>query len=85
MAVVREEGSVGIVELKKFTFAQPPNELRLECGRTLGPITLAYETYGEMNVHKRQLHSGVSRPFRGLRMRRVSTRPMIPNQAGGII
>jgi len=52
MAVVREEGSVGIVELKKFTFAEPPNELRLECGMTLGPITLAYETYGEMNADK---------------------------------
>ena len=44
-----EEGSVGIVETKYLTFAPPPNEVTLECGRTLGPITLAYETYGELN------------------------------------
>jgi homoserine O-acetyltransferase len=44
-----EEGSVGIVETKYLTFAVPPNEMTLECGRTLGPITLAYETYGELN------------------------------------
>jgi homoserine O-acetyltransferase len=44
-----EEGSVGIVETKCLTFAAPPNEMMLECGRTLGPITLAYETYGELN------------------------------------
>ncbi|HXX22151.1 MAG TPA: homoserine O-acetyltransferase [Terriglobia bacterium] len=44
-----EPGSVGIVETKYLTFAEPPNEMTLECGRTLGPITLAYETYGELN------------------------------------
>ena len=42
-------GSVGIVETKYITFSAPPNEMTLECGRTLGPITLAYETYGELN------------------------------------
>jgi homoserine O-acetyltransferase len=42
-------GSVGIVETKYLTFAEPPSEMTLECGRTLGPITLAYETYGELN------------------------------------
>ncbi len=47
-----EERSVGIVEPKFFTFAEPPSELELECGRKLGPITLAYETYGEMNSQK---------------------------------
>jgi len=44
-----DEGSVGIVETKHLTFAAPPHEMTLECGRTLGPITLAYETYGELN------------------------------------
>ncbi|MGA2075350.1 MAG: homoserine O-acetyltransferase [Terriglobia bacterium] len=44
-----EEGSVGIVETKHLTFAEPPHQMTLECGRTLGPITLAYETYGELN------------------------------------
>ena len=43
-----EEGSVGIVETKYFTFAEP-HPLLLESGAKLGPITLAYETYGELN------------------------------------
>jgi homoserine O-acetyltransferase len=46
---MEESGSVGIVETKHLTFAKPPHEMTLECGRTLGPITLAYETYGELN------------------------------------
>ncbi|MGA2385554.1 MAG: homoserine O-acetyltransferase [Candidatus Bathyarchaeia archaeon] len=35
-----------------YTFAQPPDELTLESGEMLGPITLAYETYGELNPEK---------------------------------
>ena len=46
------EKSVGIVEAKYFTFAQPPGELKLESGQSLGPITLAYETYGTLNKDK---------------------------------
>jgi homoserine O-acetyltransferase/O-succinyltransferase len=42
--------SVGLVEKRFFTFAYPPNELVLECGDTLGPVTLAYETYGRLNA-----------------------------------
>jgi len=38
-----------IVETLYFTFAQPPNELVLESGQKLGPITLAYETYGTLD------------------------------------
>jgi len=38
--------SVGIVETQFVTF---DTELRLESGRILGPITLAYETYGTLN------------------------------------
>jgi homoserine O-acetyltransferase len=44
--------SVGIVETKYFTFANSPNELILESGEKLGPITLAYETYGKLNDQK---------------------------------
>lgn len=44
-----EPGSVGIAETKYFEL---PSQLLLECGRELGPITLAYETYGEMNADK---------------------------------
>ena len=44
--------SVGIVETKYLTFAAPPNELALEGGERLGPVTLAYETYGKLNAKK---------------------------------
>ncbi|MGQ9640068.1 MAG: homoserine O-acetyltransferase MetX [Candidatus Bathyarchaeia archaeon] len=47
-----EEGSVGIVKTQYFTFAEPPNEMILESGKKLGPITLAYETYGKLNKNK---------------------------------
>ncbi|MBE3069490.1 MAG: homoserine O-acetyltransferase [Planctomycetes bacterium] len=40
--------SVGLVETQTFTFAEPPDGLALECGRRLGPMTLAYETYGRL-------------------------------------
>jgi homoserine O-acetyltransferase len=40
------------VETKYFTFAEPSNELTLESGEKLGPITLAYETYGKLNSQK---------------------------------
>ncbi|HUW61104.1 MAG TPA: homoserine O-acetyltransferase [Candidatus Bathyarchaeia archaeon] len=45
-----EPGSVGVVETKVHTFAESPNEMALDCGRRLGPITLAYETYGTLNA-----------------------------------
>ncbi len=44
--------SVGIVETKFYTAFEPPNELRLRSGMTLGPVTQAYETYGELNKDK---------------------------------
>ncbi len=47
-----EKSSLGIVETKYFTFAHAPDELVLESGQKLGPITLAYETYGELNKDK---------------------------------
>jgi homoserine O-acetyltransferase len=40
---------VGVVETKYFHFAPPPNELVLENGEKLGPVTVAYETYGQLN------------------------------------
>ncbi len=47
--VIIDEGSVGIVETKYFTFAEGQDTFRLENGLTLGPVTVAYETYGELN------------------------------------
>jgi len=44
-----DQDGVGIVATQFFTFAEPPNELVLESGVKLGPITLAYETYGALN------------------------------------
>ena len=65
-------------ETKYFTFAHPPDELTLESGEKLGPITLAYETYGTLNheksnavlvvhalsgdAHVARLHAGDSNP-----------------------
>lgn len=43
--------SVGIVERKYFTFAQD-EPMPLDSGETLGPITLAYETYGRLNAER---------------------------------
>ena len=40
--------SVGLVRTQCFTFAEPPDEMELDCGRRLGPVTLAYETYGQL-------------------------------------
>lgn len=44
--------SAGRVEKKYFTFAEPPNEMVLDSGRRLGPITIAYETLGTLNTDK---------------------------------
>jgi homoserine O-acetyltransferase/O-succinyltransferase len=40
------------VETQYFTFANPPNELVLKSGIKIGPVTLAYETYGRLNTDK---------------------------------
>jgi len=42
-------GSVGIVQPQTVTLFEPPDVLQLECGRTLGPIEVTYETYGQLN------------------------------------
>ena len=43
--------SVGIVERKYFTFAED-EPMILDSGESLGPITLAYETYGTLNADR---------------------------------
>src|SRR5512137_2205302 len=44
--------NVGIVETRYFTFGNNGNELVLENGKLFGPITLAYETYGNLNEER---------------------------------
>jgi len=41
--------SVGKVEKRFFTFAEPPDAMTMESGQALSPGVLAYETYGELN------------------------------------
>lgn len=48
----KEKNSVGIVKPQYLTFAEPPNEMLLENGTKLGPITICYETYGELSSKK---------------------------------
>ena len=40
------------VETKYYRFANPPDELLLESGEKLRPITLAYEKYGTLSADK---------------------------------
>ena len=44
--------TVGLVEKKFFTFAEPPNEMALDSGSRIGPVTLAYEICGRLNRDK---------------------------------
>jgi homoserine O-acetyltransferase len=44
--------SVGIVQVRHFTFAEAPNTLELDSGERIGPITVAYETYGTLNADR---------------------------------
>ncbi|MHC4291322.1 MAG: homoserine O-acetyltransferase MetX [Planctomycetota bacterium] len=43
------KNSVGIVQTQTVRIVGPENPLRLKCGKTLGPIDVAYETYGQLN------------------------------------
>ena len=38
--------------MNEFVFAKEDGEFVLESGKKLGPVTLAYETYGELNKKK---------------------------------
>ncbi|OPY16972.1 MAG: Homoserine O-acetyltransferase [Syntrophus sp. PtaB.Bin075] len=44
--------SMDQVETRYFNFAEPSENLDLESGEKLGPVTLAYETYGCLNAQK---------------------------------
>ncbi|MBU1086134.1 MAG: homoserine O-acetyltransferase [Candidatus Omnitrophica bacterium] len=49
---MNKENSLGIVNLQYAEFAQTADALELESGQKLGPITIAYETYGQLNPEK---------------------------------
>ena len=49
---VPDERSVGIVETRFATLFEPPNELRPAGGQKIGPITVAYETYGTLSPER---------------------------------
>ncbi len=46
---IANEQSVGIVETRTIRVVEPEHPLELTCGKTLAPIDVAYETYGQMN------------------------------------
>ena len=48
----RTGNSVGLVEKKFFKLAEPPALMVLESGEKIGPVTIAYETYGRLNDEK---------------------------------
>lgn len=45
----QKEGSVGLVQTQSVTWQEP---LLLESGTTLAPVTLAYETYGQLSPQR---------------------------------
>lgn len=44
-------GSVGLVQPQRLTFAED-EPFQLDSGATLGPVTVAYETYGQLNADR---------------------------------
>ncbi|MCX8028030.1 MAG: homoserine O-acetyltransferase [Thermodesulfovibrionales bacterium] len=49
---MKTQSEIGIVETKYFTFAEGEDKITLSSGEKFGPITVAYETYGELNEDK---------------------------------
>ena len=47
-----KDKGLGLICTQYFTFASSSDELKLASGKKLGPITLAYETYGKLNKDK---------------------------------
>ncbi|MCA9004756.1 MAG: homoserine O-acetyltransferase, partial [Planctomycetaceae bacterium] len=52
LSETRHESGVGIVKTRLATLFAPPNWLKLAGGGVLGPIQVAYETYGELTPAK---------------------------------
>jgi homoserine O-acetyltransferase len=50
--VMDKDNTIGSVKTQFFKFAEKGQELELESGKKLGPITVAYETYGRLDDKK---------------------------------
>ena len=48
---INQPNSVGLVKTQYYTFAEE-QKLKLVSGKELGPVTIAYETYGKLNSKK---------------------------------
>jgi homoserine O-acetyltransferase len=47
--IINNTASVGFVETRTLRVVEQASPLPLECGKSLGPIDVAYETYGQLN------------------------------------
>lgn len=47
-----DQTAATFVEMQYFTFADSPNKMVLESGAELGPVTIAYETFGSLNENR---------------------------------
>ena len=50
MVLEKQENSVGLVETKTFRLIEPSNPLKLQSGKSIAPVDVAYETYGQLNA-----------------------------------
>jgi homoserine O-acetyltransferase len=51
-AVAADDVGVGLVQTQSIELFEPPHKLVLDSGETFGPISVAYETYGELSPKK---------------------------------
>lgn len=49
ITTIYSDGGIGLVQRQAMTWDEP---LPLDCGDTLAPLTLAYETYGTLNAER---------------------------------
>ena len=62
--VGNEENTVGLVETRTIRVVEQDKPLLLDCGKKLGPIDVAYETYGQLNQAGRQRYPHLPRAER---------------------